>query len=126
MDEEQLATRMKALEDAIRADNDYTVEVSGSAKITSSNLHAPLSSRYYHDIMIQIAGATSSDVKVYVDIVTSQAQTTAVYLMNTTVTKLKLYGVKVTQIYADSTLSTASLYVDYIGYDRLNVSSIDV
>ena len=104
------------------------VEVTGCQKIVSAStpVVVQLNSSYYHNILIKLSSATSTDTNVYIAVRTLQTQNLATYYLNTTTTKLLLKGVKASSISTDSTLTSGqALYVYFIGYDTPEKIEID-
>ncbi len=93
------------------------VQVSGTQKLSSSSSVAGFNADYYYDVVIVLTSGTTTDTKVYVQLVTEQPQQPATFLLNTSITYVQLRGVKLNKISTDSTLTSGqALYCYFIGY----------
>jgi hypothetical protein len=101
-----------------------TVQNSGSGKITYTASGpsgiVSLNPNYYTDLVITLVGGTSTDTNVFLQLKTEQsAQMPAKYLMNSSMSKIRIEGVQANQVSTDTTLTTGqSLYVYFIGYSN--------
>jgi len=105
--------------------NASKIEVAGVIKLTSTNLSQLLNSDYYYSLSFLIVGGAATDTNINLTVVQEQINTPMRLFLNTGVVKVNINGLRISSISTDSTsLSSATVYVAYIGYRRPTIVEI--